>query len=568
MNKITLLLFLTCVSFGVFAQAPWYLSGNSTISGDFIGTTSTTPLELKTTNTGTPQPINFYTNNTQKATILANGNFGVGLLAPLYPLDVQDNINVNTTGFLNGYRINGFTVLQTPALENVFVGRGSAANFTGSTLGQNTFVGFNAGGSYISSNTSGGDRNTFVGRAAGFANVAGRFNTFIGCDAGLSLVSGNENTFVGEHAGFRQVSGDNNTYVGGHSGQGTLNSTGSNNTFTGAFCGPAVNNGNENTFAGMRAGNNCSTGDQNCFYGNFSGLLTNGGSRNVFMGYLADRFNRGGNDNTFVGNLAGVPTGIPFQNLNNANGFGSGATATASNTMILGDNSVNVGIGLSGNLVSPSNKLEINANAANLSGLTFRQLPGASASLTAINPGPGVLALGTNGEVIYVPAGTANALVGAHNGTSLSTITPNFVAWGQNVGQAGNPGQLLNNREIPQNQFNIQFIDGAVPTPGLNRISFGQLIPVAQSTKFYVFNNIERVGATFEMDATLVPQPVSLSETSVASRIIGLSDASVTGIAVLGNSNNLISKANIGVAGNALNGVAENIGVMGSVPLN
>ena len=206
-NKKILALLLALIGSIANIEAQVTIVGNGApgVPTDYAGWDATRLFPLTVAHKG-DFPINFQTNGTQRMTIMnTTGYVGIGLPAPLYPLDVQDNINVNTTGFLNGYRINGFTVLQTPALENVFVGRGSAANFTGSTLGQNTFVGFNAGGSYISSNTSGGDRNTFVGRAAGFANVAGRFNTFIGCDAGLSLVSGNENTFVGEHAGWQQM---------------------------------------------------------------------------------------------------------------------------------------------------------------------------------------------------------------------------------------------------------------------------------------------------------------------------------------------------------------------------
>ncbi len=70
------------------------------------------------------------------------------------------------------------------------------------------------------------------------------------------------------------------------------------------------------------------------------------------------------------------------------------------------------------------------------------------------------------------------------------------------------------------------------------------------------------------MNATNVPFPATtLIENSLASRIFGLNDPSVTGIGVTGNSNNLISKSNIGVSGNAFNGNAENIGVEGIVPL-
>ena len=77
-------------------------------------------------------------------TASANPGFvGIGLTPPAYRLDVQDDINITLNNNYQGlgYRINGFTVLQIPGVENSFIGRGTGANSTG-PLGQNTFVGF------------------------------------------------------------------------------------------------------------------------------------------------------------------------------------------------------------------------------------------------------------------------------------------------------------------------------------------------------------------------------------------------------------------------------------------
>src|SRR5437764_1625540 len=63
----------------------WSLTGNSIstawngTAGDFLGTTSTKPLVLATTNTATAQPIEFYTNNTERARIAPTGEVGIGL---------------------------------------------------------------------------------------------------------------------------------------------------------------------------------------------------------------------------------------------------------------------------------------------------------------------------------------------------------------------------------------------------------------------------------------------------------------------------------------------------------
>ncbi len=65
----------------------WSLTGNSITSayngttGNFLGTTNTQPLVLATTNTATAQPIEFLTNNTERARINSTGEFGIGTTA-------------------------------------------------------------------------------------------------------------------------------------------------------------------------------------------------------------------------------------------------------------------------------------------------------------------------------------------------------------------------------------------------------------------------------------------------------------------------------------------------------
>lgn len=63
----------------------WSLSGNSLTAayngttGSFVGTTNTTPLILATTNTTTAQPIEFFTNNTERMRIAPTGELGIGV---------------------------------------------------------------------------------------------------------------------------------------------------------------------------------------------------------------------------------------------------------------------------------------------------------------------------------------------------------------------------------------------------------------------------------------------------------------------------------------------------------
>jgi len=58
------------------AQADWNTGGNNITTTEYLGTdgSSTSPVEIKTIETGASAlPINFYTNNTQRATVDTSG---------------------------------------------------------------------------------------------------------------------------------------------------------------------------------------------------------------------------------------------------------------------------------------------------------------------------------------------------------------------------------------------------------------------------------------------------------------------------------------------------------------
>ncbi len=178
-------------------------------------------------------------------------------------------------------------------------------------------------------------------------------------------------------------------------------------------------------------------------------------------------------------------------------------------------------------------------NATGFSGLRLTDLT-AGSNPYSTNPGKGVLALDENGDVIYVQSngigqgldcwdingngiqdanedtnndgiwdaldcqgpqgpigltgaqgpqgiqGLPGASTGAHNGTSMSTIDPTKVAFGQNVNEPGNPGQLLSNREVPMNNYNIYFTDANATNSSNNRIGIGTTSPNA---RFHVVVN-------------------------------------------------------------------------------
>ncbi|MEW6469356.1 MAG: tail fiber domain-containing protein [Bacteroidota bacterium] len=422
-----------------------------------LGWTAGTPGDLQIRNDFAGQPIRFFTGGATllNQRMIINGSGGptagfVGIgngLNPLYRLDVDNDININWQNIGNGYRMNGVTILQTPNFGgNTYVGPFAGLNTVPPLAIGNTFVGNNAG----RGNTS-GNRNTCVGSNAGLNSTTGSFNTYIGTDAGRSSL-GSSNTFVGEHSGSFFVTGNGNSFFGSHSGIGTGTSSGNDNTFIGLLAGPNIFNTDRNTFVGSRAGTSCNTGSENSFLGFQSGQNTQSGQNNVFIGFRAGRFNQQGDSNVAIGSLAGPPFG--FTNLINAIAIGANARVLTNQTMILGNNRVSVGIGLSGAPGGPQNKLEINSDPNSFaytgtgSGLRFRQLTTAGPFAA---PNGFALTVDANGDVILVPIGA----------NPFALCTP-----GPLPPIAGSMGADLNN-------FNFYFADGPVITQTTNNVGIG-----------------------------------------------------------------------------------------------
>ncbi len=135
----------------VRSQTYWETTGNSVLGGDYLGTTNTQPLLIKTVQA---QPINFHTTNTQRMTITSGGLVGIGTTNPIHKLDINDG-NINLVTFTRGYMISKQFVLWH---------NGNARNI---------YVGVGAGNA-----TSSGTNNTFVGNRAGNSNTVGYQNTF------------------------------------------------------------------------------------------------------------------------------------------------------------------------------------------------------------------------------------------------------------------------------------------------------------------------------------------------------------------------------------------------------
>jgi hypothetical protein len=316
-------------------------------------------------------------------------------------------LQANTSGQQNT-AIGGNALLanQTGSFN---VAIGNQANQNGTATSGNVAVGYRtllsntasnivAVGNAAMQNNTTGTQNTAIGYQALFANTDGSFNTALGYDAGRFMVSsfrmtaiGNEalrnntgadntavgafaldanttaanNTAVGSNALSTVTTGGNNTAVGTNS---MVSSTGFQNTAVGSSSLTSNTSGNNNNAFGFGAMGQNTLGSGNSAFGNsalssnissnnnsafgMQALNTTSGANNTAIGYDAGSNNTSGFTNLFVGYNANASTG----NLNNASAIGPNALVSQSNSMVLGDNAVNIGMGTS----SPSTKLHIN----------------------------------------------------------------------------------------------------------------------------------------------------------------------------------------------------------------
>jgi trimeric autotransporter adhesin len=268
----------------------------------------------------------------------SSGNIGVGTTSPGAKLDVAGAVKADAvtlpptagaaTGVLN---LDGNRFLHAFGSSNTFLGT-NAGNFTTVGSGRVTGIGYSA----LTNNTSGGD-NTAVGSFALFSNTAGSSNTATGSGA-LYNNNGGNNTATGTNALHTNTDGVNNTATG--TGTLVFNTTGNSNTATGVSALVVNTTGSENTAMGSVALDNNTTGNRNTAVGVFAGFANTTGSLNTFIGYNA------GPPAIGSGGMA---------QLSNATAIGANAQVSASNAMVLGDGTVNVGIGVTG----PFNKLDV-----------------------------------------------------------------------------------------------------------------------------------------------------------------------------------------------------------------
>lgn len=179
----------------------WSITGNAVAPGNFIGTTNSTPLELRVANVRAGYVTNLTLRNTflgYQAGALTTGiqNTGIGAEA----------LKSNTTGLRNVAIGRGALTTNTTGGGNAAMGANALFNNNG---GNNLAIGFSS----MALNTTGSD-NIAIGTSALFDNTTGNFNTVIGSQAG-KLKQGSNNIYIGYNAGTAAsaTTEDNKLYI-------------------------------------------------------------------------------------------------------------------------------------------------------------------------------------------------------------------------------------------------------------------------------------------------------------------------------------------------------------------
>jgi hypothetical protein len=242
--------------------------------------------------------------------------------------------------------------------------------------GQNTFVGMNAGNTFMSpsggpgywasANTALGANtlslnqtgweNTAIGTNALYGNIDGFHNTAVGYVALASNQLGFNNTAIGHSAMYRNSSGIHNTAIGLQALY--SNTTGSHNVAVGRDANFSNTTGNWNTGVGVDAIPGVQTGVGNTGVGGESGYTENLANQNVTGSY-----------NTWIGYQSGPSS--PEQH-DGVIGIGYRAKTSKDYQAVLGSPAIvetllfgNVGI----NVTNPAATLSVNGNAVNQTGV-------------------------------------------------------------------------------------------------------------------------------------------------------------------------------------------------------
>jgi len=387
----------------VLSGSAWTLTGNSGTSAttNFIGTTDNVPLVFRVNNQNAGMidvSPNVFLGYQAGIVNTSNENTGIGFQA-LYSNTLGSgntatgtySLGLNTSGSGNtatgawalSYNVASFnSAFGDFAMSRVSTGANNSAfgayamDGTSFMIGNdNTAMGYQALTKNYDGNgnvalgrdamyfNTGGMENTAVGYQSLFQNGSGNYNTATGSQAMKNTGSGSYNVANGYQALF-YGSGYNNTAIGFSAMAGS--GSGSYNTAVGSETLPLNSTGNENTALGNHSLGENNTGSYNTAAGKDALRSNHAGNYNVGIGYNA-LVNDNNNGNTAIGTYSGMNVGnatncsfIGYQasglsGLTNATAIGANAMVSTSNSLVLGEAGVNVGIGVA----DPSNYLHV-----------------------------------------------------------------------------------------------------------------------------------------------------------------------------------------------------------------
>ncbi|UFH52619.1 tail fiber domain-containing protein [Spirosoma sp. KNUC1025] len=308
------------------SNTAWSLTGNSgTISGtNFLGTRDNVPLNFRVNNqnAGRIDQISYNTALGHLALNSANtgqGNTAIGFQA--LSSNTSSNYNTasgfqtlfkNTTGNYN--TATGTVALQANTSGNYNTASGYKALYSNLDGSGNTAI----GSVTLQDNTNGHD-NTALGQVALQANTSGNYNTATGAGALQHNTSGYANTGLGHNAVAANTVGYANVGIGEDALVSNLD-------------------GHDNVAVGNSSLLSNTNGQSNMATGTLAMNANTTGQGNTAAGTIALRYNKTGSSNSALGYNAGPTSANP--NLNNTTAIGANAVVSASNQIVLGDNSI------------------------------------------------------------------------------------------------------------------------------------------------------------------------------------------------------------------------------------
>ncbi|MCU1311214.1 MAG: hypothetical protein JWO20_2339 [Candidatus Angelobacter sp.] len=512
---------------------------------------------------------------------------GIGTSTPTQALDVVGNINASGTisgdgsgltnvnpTLLGGVAAISYARLDVPTDES-FAGTlttpqlnlpstASAAvgvltiggnRFAHSFGVQNTFLGSGTGNFAMT-----GGSNTGLGFQALLNNTTGTANTATGSQALQLNTTGSSNTANGTFTLFFNTSGGGNTA----SGYSALfsNNIGIRNTADGAFALTTNTSGNLNVATGFRALEQNAFGSSNSASGYYALQQNTSGDANTALGFQAGytatpaNANTTGSNNTFLGYNSGP--GTPTQ-LTNATAIGSGALVSQSNSMVLGNGSVKVGIGTE----TPTQTLDVigtvKATSFSGSGALLTGIPNSATSGTSFDTANSLVARNATGGFT---AGTLT--LDDVNITSLagSSITGSLAGDILTLNQAG-AGRALVATSQGGNAISTSSVSGnALSASSTN----GQSVFASSDGAVGLFSQTTATTA-----ASVAIRGTSFSTTGNSVGMQGIASASTAGVGVAGTGQAggaqgvATSSTGFGVKGFSSSATGATVGVLGLV---